>query len=374
MLCGAVVMSLGFAVASRVETLLQLYLVLATLLGVGAAMLGWLAGSTLVTNWFERRRGLALGISTVGTTLGGAVMAQVSGLLIESVGWRGAYLIYAVLIAAFAAPAILWIVVDRPATIGLHPDGIPPSTRPGEATTPVAEAAGRYDVLRSADFWRIASAMGLSFGASSAVLVHLVPLAQDRGLPLTEAAGLLSLATVMGVGGKLFFGWLSDRIDGRITLSSSAVLQALGLGLVRVSGEELMPALGVGAATFGFGMGGMLPLHASLVGRVFGPVRFGRVMGMMSPSMLPFQILAIPLAGWLRDSTGHYEDALEIFMCAYLLVVAIGWGLSGAKSLRIGAEPTTTSTSDNEVRKTDVRLGDRRAGGTARGLDRPSVR
>ena len=324
MLFGALSMGIGFTLASRVSSLPELYLVYGTLLGVGAAMLGWLSGSTLVTQWFDRRRGLALGLSTVGTTLGGAVMVQVSGLLVEGIGWRGAYLAYAVLIAVFATPAIWFVVVDRPSVLGLRPDGPHSTPDPVERTVPVLTLR-RRDVVRSFDFWRIAAAMGLTFGAGSALIIHLVPLAQDRGFSLTEAVGLLSVSTLSGIAGKLIFGWLADRIEVRVAFSISAGLQMLGmLVLLGAGGTKWMAA---GAAIFGFGMGGMLPLHASFVGKLYGADLFARVLGMMAPAMLPIQMLGIPLAGWLRDLTGSYGLALQIFVGAYVIAILISWGI-----------------------------------------------
>lgn len=328
MLFGALSMAAGFALASRVSSLTELYLVYATLLGVGAAMLGWLSGSTLITQWFDRRRGLALGLSTVGTTLGGAVMVQVSGLLVEGVGWRGAYLAYAILIAGIASPAIWFVVVDRPAILGLCPDGRLLSDEGDESITPSPALASR-DVVRSLDFWRIAGAMGLSFGAGSALIIHLVPLAQDRGFALAEAVGLLSLVTICGIAGKLLFGWLSDRVEVRVAFTISTGLQMLGMIILVWAGASRW--MWMGSAVFGFGMGGMLPLHAAFVGKQFGSDVFARILGMMAPAMLPIQMLGIPLAGWLRDLTGSYAPALQIFACAYGVAILISWGIRSSE-------------------------------------------
>ena len=336
MMAGALLMGAGFAFAARVSSLFELYLVHATLLGVGSAMLGWLSGSTLVTQWFTRRRGLALGISTVGTTFGGAVMAQVSGLLVEGIGWRGAYLLYGGLIAAVATPAIWLVVVDRPALLGLAPDGLPAVPDVGGRPDP-QPGLRRRDVVRSADFWRIALAMGLAFGAGSALLIHIVPLAQDRGLVLPKAAAVLSIATLFGMAGKLVFGWLADRIDVRAAFALCAGLQALGMMLLL--GATDAAEIAMAAATFGLGMGGMLPLHASFVGSRYGQVAFGRVLGAMAPAMLPFQVLGIPLGGWLRDATGSYELALQLFMGSLLVAIFVASGIRVRRGAHLGIDP-----------------------------------
>ena len=120
---GACLMAAGFFLAARIEALWQLYVLMGTLLAVGSAMLGALAGSTLIANWFSERRGTALGISGVGISLSGLAMAPVATLLIGTIGWRGTFVVYGIATLATVVPAVWFVVVNRPEDLGLLPDG-----------------------------------------------------------------------------------------------------------------------------------------------------------------------------------------------------------------------------------------------------------
>ena len=81
----------------------------------------------------------------------------------------------------------------------------------------------------------------------------------------------------------------------------------------------------IGAALFGYGVGGVVPLHGIVVGKTFGRERFGAVLGLMRPAMFPVQILGVPFAGWVYDVTGSYALAFQILLGLYLLAaMAVG--------------------------------------------------
>lgn len=300
---GACLMAAGFLAAARVEALWQLYLLMGTLLAVGAAMLGALTGSALITNWFSERRGIALGVSGMGISLSGLAMAPVATLLIAAIGWRGTFLVYGVVTLTTVVPAVWFTVVNRPEDMGLLPDGAQVSTKPPAAAglSPIAAAApldwSVRGTLRELNFWVIALVVGLNFCANGAVLTHIIPYATDIGVDPLKAAWVLSTMAGFGVLGKLLFGWIADRVPKRVAFWIATGLQGLG-------------------------MGGVIPLWGALIGAGFGRQAFGRVMGLMAPVMLPVHVLGIPYAGWIYDRTGNYEIAFLTFIGIYVLAIA----------------------------------------------------
>ena len=82
-----------------------------------------------------------------------------------------------------------------------------------------------------------------------------------------------------------------------------------------------------GAAVFGFGMGGVIPLLGALTGTAFGRLSFGKVLGLMRPVQVPLHVLGIPLAGWIHDTTGSYDLAWRIFLGVYLAASLMIFGL-----------------------------------------------
>jgi MFS family permease len=318
---GTIAMSLGFAGLSQVSTPTQFYLVLGLFIGVGASSMGGLATAKLVANWFDRRRGTALGIAATGISLSGVVMPAITATIIESAGWRSAFLLYAGFTALVVLPVVLRLVVSRPADLGLAPDGALAS----RAMQPAAARPRATRMWRERDFWMIVGTLGLLMCCQGATLTHLVPRVTDMGYSLLEASAVMSACAGAGVVGKMTFGWLIDRVAPR-----AAVLLAIGsqvLGQVVMLVWPSYAAFTLGAAAFGFGMGGVVPLQGALVARRFGVEAFGRALGLMRPAMLPLQVLGVPFAGWVFDVTGGYDPAFAAFLVLYALaamVVVIG--------------------------------------------------
>jgi MFS family permease len=180
---------------------------------------------------------------------------------------------------------------------------------------------GTREILRDARFWLIAIPIALNFTALGAVLTHAVPHVTDLGVEPAAAALVLSAMAGAGAIGKPLFGALTDKMDKRATLALCTALQFLGVLLLLY--VESYPLLVVAGALFGLGMGGVVPLQGALVGAAFGRYAFGRVMGLMSPAMLPIQMLGLPFAGWVFDRTGSYRTAFQVFLGAFTLSLAV---------------------------------------------------
>lgn len=331
MAMGTVLMATGFFALSRIEVLWQFYLGLGTFLAVGAALQGGVAGSTLVSNWFVRRRGIALGVATMGVSLSGVVMAPVTTALIQGMGWRHCFVLFGALTLALVLPAVWWLVVSRPEEMGLRPDGDTEAHAPladvVEPVIPLAPGDQVIDhapgfawsaraVLRERNFWVIAMTIALNFSANGALLTHIIPHATDLGVDAPRAAMVLSCIAGVGVVGKVAFGWVTDHLDKRFAVWICSGLQATAV--VVLLHVDAYPELLATGALFGLGMGGLLPLWGAMVGSAFGRHAFGRVMGLMSPMMLPIQILGVPFAGYVFDRSGSYDLAFEFFAGAYL--------------------------------------------------------
>lgn len=336
MATGALLMAAGFALLSRAEALWQFLAVFASFLAVGSMCMGHLSSAKLVANWFDARRGTALGVATMGISLSGLVMPPVATWLILRLGWRGAFLVYAAGTLGIIAPVAWRFVVSRPEDVGLHPDGAPAEARAARGAQPERPWATR-DIVRSAAFWGIVLPFALGFFANSAILTHLVPHARHLGISAYAAASLLSVVAGAGVVGKLAFGAIADRAGPRTAVLLSMALQLAGVQLLLRL--ESYPALVGTGLVFGFGMGGMVPLHGTLAGAAFGRLSFGKVMGLMRPFQVPIHALGIPFAGWVFERTGSYAPAFRVFTGAYALAV-VALALS-ARRTRRGAPPAS---------------------------------
>jgi len=314
MLVGAVLMALGFLALSRIDSLLGLYLCFGGLVSLGLALLGPLPNTALVTAWFQRTRGTALGISQIGISLSGLVMAYVTTWLVLEVGWRSTFLCFAVAPLAIVVPLVALVIVNRPRDRGLLPDGrldpLPEDAPPDPPTR-----ASLRDSLRERDLWLIALVMGFNFSGSGAIIQVIHSHVTDLGHTATQAASVLGLMAGMAALGKPVFGRLSDRISPRRAMGIATGLQAAGLVAILLAPGY--GALLAASILFGLGFGGLMPLFGLLTAARFGAPKLGRMMGAAGPLMLPFQLFGLPFTTAVFDRTGSYTPAFVTFLFFY---------------------------------------------------------
>ena len=321
---GAISMALGFLALSRVSTPMEFYLALGVFIGFGASAMGGLATAKLVTNWFSKKRGMALGIAATGISFSGVVMPFISAALIENYGWRSGFLLYALFTGFVVVPLVLRLVISSPEEVGLLPDGDSKPLNQQTKTDSDTHGVTSGPVLKERNFWVLATTVGLLFCCQSATLTHMVPRITDAGVSLQLASIVMSLCAGFGVIGKLALGWLGDHWSARKALWLTIVTQIIGQ-LAMLANSDLW-VFAAGAAFFGFGMGGVVPLQAALIGKLFGREKFGQAMGLMRPAMFPIQIIGVPLAGWVFDTTGSYNPAFITFILLYFVAAIVVLG------------------------------------------------
>lgn len=313
---GAVALASGYLLLSVATASWQVPLIYACLMSLAVTLLGPLTSSTLLARWFNRRRGMALGVAAVGTSVGGFLFPPLVQWLIDSMEWRVGLRVLGLGCLAIMVPIIL-VIVNRPEDRGLHPDGA--SEPPPAGSMPPALSSS--EMLQRTEFWLIALAIGIMFAVYTALLSNLVPFALDQGISGERAALLLSVIALAGIVGKLGFGAVADSLDLRLALAAAALLCGAGLGCYLLAGGYI--GLLTGSMALGLAAGGMLPVWGALLAVLFGPANYGRVMGMMSPVMMPLVLLAPPFAGWVHDGSGSYAVAFIVFMLALLVTLSV---------------------------------------------------
>lgn len=345
---GTLSMALGFLALSQVQSQMQFYLALGAFIGVGAASMGGLATAKLVANWFNARRGMALGIAATGISASGVVMPFVSAAVIETWGWRYGFMVYSAFTFCIVLPIVLRLVISRPEDIGSVPDGLgpanPASNRPtgsAKETQRPAFVPSTAPVLKERNFWVLAGVMGLLFCCQSGTLMHMVPRLTDAGVTLTQASLMMSVCAGFGMLGKLSFGWLADWWRARKAVWFTIVCQ-IGGQLIMFRDHD--PALfALGAALFGFGMGGAVPLQGAVIGRFFGRERFGKALGALRPAMFPLQIVGVPLAGFIFDTSGSYQPAFMTFIGIYVVAALLA---TQFREHRVRADVSATEAAE----------------------------
>lgn len=296
----------------------EFVLVFGTVMSVASTLLGPLGANTLVTRWFSRYRGRALGITAVGTSLGGLAVPLLFQALIDAYGWRQACLWLAGIILVMLLPVVLWIVRNRPEDIGLLPDG-ETGVSQGQGAHAAAASAEFPNLFRDGPFWRISLAVGVLMAAFTAVLANLVPFAVGHGVAPKQAAFLVSAISVAGVSGKLLFSVFADRINLKWALLAALTMAGLPMLLLVQFHDYWMMV--VAAVSVGLASGAFLPAWGAILARIYGPLVFGRVMGRMQPVTIIMVMVTMPMTGYLFDRTGSYATAFLVLAGAILVAI-----------------------------------------------------
>jgi len=321
---GAIIGGLGFALLPQMSQTWHYY-VLYAVIALGYAAIGLVPATMVVSNWFKKRRGTAIGITSVGVGVGGLLIAPlISGYFIPNFGWQTAYLFIAVMTWAFI-PLSLFVIRNRPSDMGLFADGAPapePTVEPEVVRATANDHTLKTAIVTSA-FWLI----GISFLANSfsqlGILqnqaAHLEDISFSPAIAGTTA-GLIGLGSTFG---KFFFGWLCDRMPAKYAWSIANAFQVAGIViLLNIEPTSSQPVLWTFAILFGFGIGGWLPTMSLLTSNNFGIVHYGVIFGMIN-LIHSFGSATGPLfAGYMFDNTGSYQLAFTIFLVLYIVTVA----------------------------------------------------
>jgi MFS family permease len=301
---GAVFLAIALVLIAASRSVWYFVLSFGLVMSVGAAILGPIGSNTLVSRWFSRQRARALGITALGNSVGGLLLPLLLQTLIDSHGWRAACLLLAGIVLMVMLPPVWLIVRNRPADLGLHPDGgMEEAPVPGAGAG--AQAAPLPNLMTNVAFWRIALTAGAVMSAFTVILANLVPYAIGHGIAAKQAALLVSTVSVAGITGKVLFSVYADRIN--LTWSLLVSLAMLWLPLIALVLFRDYWVLLLAAASVGLASGAFLPAWGALLARIFGPDVFGRVMGRMQPIAIAMVTISVPLSGHLFDLSGSYS-------------------------------------------------------------------
>jgi MFS family permease len=308
---GISLLALGYTAVSLTQSFTQVLVVYGVLIAPASILLGPLAATVLLSRWFIKHRGRAIGIAIAGISIGSFVFPPILQGLLNTFDWRVAFRLISLMILLCTIPAVA-MVVNRPSDRGLHPDGAPTDAE----SVAASKGFGKFSIkliLTDPSFWMIAIIVATVTAGLKGMVTNLVPMAIDEGIPATSAALLISIYAAFGFVSKLGFAAIADWLNPRIQMVVSLAGYAIGAALM-VQAENGYWFLAAGVAFLGLFGGMMIPLESYLIPRVFGREVVGRVGGLLNLVILSFLLFSPPLFGMIYDRTGDYDAIFTVFI------------------------------------------------------------
>ena len=291
-------------------------------MALGVTMMGNISVSKLISLWFRKYTGRALGIASVGVSFAGFVFPNLTSFLLGDLGltWREAYLLFGTLIILINVPVVYLFVVNKPSDINQIPDG--------EEVTDISEDTSGIDwtipdLLKDRNFWILSLVFAIQFCSMMGILSHLTFFSEGAGWSPSWGAFIFSMYAWPAMFSKVFFGWLvENKIDARVAVSTAILIQAIAtLLMIFVESPEQMVVL---VMIFGFGGGSALPLSNILFNQAYTNKSFGKARGAAQPFISIFQISGTLVAARMFDVFGNYELAfLTLGFILFVPLIAI---------------------------------------------------
>lgn len=305
-LLGIAVFSFGISAVTQVWQVWALY---GAIFPISLILCTSVTANAVVSRWFVKRRGVALGITAFGVGIAGVILPPIIAQVMPVVGWRTVWRVAGALTALIVVPLVLWVVRDRPADRdGLHYLTGAAGAAHGHPGLGSASGGGLGwgDILKRRNFWLIVACFLPIVALYGGVQQNLAPIVTSHGFDAKAAGPLLSAFSLSGVVSTLLMGFFSDRFGNRLPLAALAVVTAIGGVVIGYGGA--MPTLVIGAVLVGFG-NGLWTLLPAAVAVEFGASGVGRAFGALMLA-LPLNAFAAPVIAKTQEATGSYGPAL----------------------------------------------------------------
>jgi MFS family permease len=261
---------------------------------------GPLPNQVLLTRWFDRSRGKAMGIAYLGIGIGGATVPWLSHALVQHFGWQAALRVLGMSIVLVSFPMAL-LVKEPPRTISAS-----------------VRSASAKAAFKETSFYLLTLGSMCSIAAVSGTQQNLkLFLSLDRHFTQRDAAGVLSLVLAFSIAGRLIMGWLADRFSKKYVMLLTYLLVAAGIPMLFLGSTR--PVLYVSAAIFGLGLGGDYMIIPLMTAEIFGIEILGRLLGVILTAGGIAEAAAPWFIGHLRDATGSYFESCFVLMGIALL-------------------------------------------------------
>jgi MFS family permease len=323
-LCGIAGLAASTTLLAVAREPWQLYLAL-IVMSLGWTGMGTVVIASIVSVWFERRRGLAISLAFNGASCGGVILAPLLVFSVEAIGFAAAMLTATAIMIVILLPVVLLWIGPRPANR---------TEPPSQSATGVRIAAAprvmsRAIALRQLAFWTIAIPFALALLAQVGFIVHQIALLEPK-LGRSGAGMAVALTTSMALIGRLCLGMVADRFNPRLLTSASFASQALALMIITQTGSAVV--LFASCAALGFSVGNLITLPPMIIHREFEASAFTVVLGLSTAISGIVCAFGPGMVGLVRSLSGGYGAALALCIALELVaaVIVLGGRRQGA--------------------------------------------
>lgn len=312
-LFGALVTGSGLILAGFIQELWQYYSIY-IIMAIGLASIGLVPSQTIISHWFDKKRGTAMGLIMTGIGLGGMAMVFIASQITEAYGWRWAYRLMGMMVLGIVVPVILTMIKNKPEDLGLLPDGASASDM-GLSSSLKESGFTVKEAFGTLSFKLTCLAMTMFSIILGGLTMHAIALFRSYGVEQANVMWSLTLGT--SVLGRILFGYLSDKISKKHLIVASWSFHILGFGSVMLIAYMSSYIWGF-VLFYGLALGSFVTLLPLFVGERFGVEHFSKLIGIVGL----FQVIGLAagsvILGRIFDATASYENAVRL-----LLIISI---------------------------------------------------
>lgn len=339
----ALLLGISLAAGSQIETIWHFYLVWGVAVGLTMGILGLAPWGAIIPNWFDRKRGTALGVASAGIGLGYLVLVPLVQYIIERFSWQMAFIALGLIVALFTAPLNAWLLRNRPEEMGLLLDNGESPRRQSPTPSPQAQGKGREwtttQALSSRQFWCLLVAFGTGVLGFGFVIAHQIALMVDAGYSAILAAFIFGLMGITGSVSKIVWGYVADHIGREWAYTMGTIVLLCGMLALMIVRDTSAPWLVYAyALLFGFGYGAFSPIIPAASADIFLGKDFAMIFSLINMGGLFIGALGPWMGGFAFDLTGNYNAAFLIALASVSLSCALVWVAAPRKTKPMGVK------------------------------------
>lgn len=325
MSASVIIAGLGFMAYSLVDSIVWFYLI-AVIVGISTAGFANIPISIMITNWFHEKKGIAMSIAFTGTGVGAAILSPLLSGILQSYGWRTAYVLSGISVIVISLPFILLFASKSPEEKGITAygaeDGVEES--PAENKISGAPAVGSgltlKEVKSTSMFWLFIIGMSCIALVAGGVQMHIPSYLQSVGHSVTFAGTIVSVLSLANMAGKLILGPVLDKFGTFGGAVYTGVLMTVALGSLLAAQTSTLAF--VFAIAYGLSIVIASVGPTFITADIFGRKDFGAIFGFMQVFFVAGSSVGVILSGFIYDATQSYAFAWLFFLALFIVGMA----------------------------------------------------